>query len=264
MFHVKHESDAISVGPKMCRLPLAAPYVPSKTESGLHAIHLSVFHVKQKAHRLGAFETSDKPCSTWNCVYICGETHEPMSTNLALDRGILIGSCQSQSIFLRRDSTSPSPKSKITLPSVSRDDRAQFRSAPYFPRARTVMMFSFRDGVHSSIRHRMMSTSDKESSRTISPRKAIFFVTDSTKDRCNRGETIRIGMPGKPGPVPMSATRPEEIPPTHPAKRLSPKCTRRISSGSVTVVSDIFEFHCKSVEMYILICSQSGVFTAGQ
>jgi len=121
----------------------------------------------------------------------------------------------------------------------------------YPPRARAVMKSKSRpESPRSSNRLRTTSTPSRFNSRRHSERKEAFFAFDSISTKSREGTRIFKGSPGNPGPEPTSASRPFRIGRTEAANILSPKWKRKISSGSVIVVSEILSFHRRSNEIY--------------
>ncbi len=161
-------------------------------------------------------------CSTWKSPpYRAGE---PTSKNRRVDSGILIGSSQDQSAFLRSRSTSASPNQRTILPWWPNEVLDQSSNPSNIPRARAVTKSNGCDEPSkSSIRPRNRDTFERPSERITSAWKVDFFRLDSIETTFEDEFTILIGMDGNPGPEPTSASRPSRMGTAEVAKILSPK-----------------------------------------
>src|SRR5690242_13370623 len=163
---------------------------------------------------------------------------------LRRDSGIDTGKLQRQFLVLHNKFASSIPSHKTTCPSGLRTPLDHWSSLLYPPNARQqTKPNELGVAPKSSYRFRTISTPERSNAALISFRKAHFLTLVSMSVVCSSRKAILSGNPGKPPPLPTSASRPRSIGSNEAAKRLSPKCRATMSASSLIEVRGTIWFH---------------------
>src|SRR5579883_2050130 len=175
----------------------------------------------------------------------------PIKITLRRDSGILTGSSHCHSLFLETALESSIPSHNSTWPVSLSVNLAHWSKCVWSPIAREQMRSKKFCSVEKfSYLVRAISTWESFSASLTSLRKAHFFVFGSIKVTSKSSEMILSGSPGKPAPVPTSASRPRCVGSREDTKMLSPKWRPTISFSSSMDVRGIVRFHLLSNERY--------------